>query len=83
MLNIKNTNGMETVFLSTLNNSFQAEMLKDLLLNEGIESFFKNENISTVMGNIPGFQIEIYVYEKDYKRAYEILRKALPELVGE
>lgn len=74
---------METVFLSTLNNSFQAEMLKDLLLNEGIESFFKNENISTVMGNIPGFQIEIYVYEKDYKRAYEILRKALPELVGE
>lgn len=74
---------MERVYLSTLNNSFQAGMLKDLLLNEGIESFFKNENISTVLGNIPGFQIEIYVYEKDYARAYEILRKALPELVGE
>lgn len=74
---------MKTVFLSTLENSFQAGLLKDLLINEDIESFFKNENISTVLGNIPGFQIEIYVFEKDYERAKEILREALPELVGE
>lgn len=46
---------MKTVFLSTLDNSFQAGLLKDLLMNEGIESFFKNENMSTVLGNIPGF----------------------------
>lgn len=73
---------METVFLSTLDNSFQAGLLKDLLMNEGIESFFKNENMSTVLGNIPGFQLEIYVFEKDYERSLEILREALPELVG-
>lgn len=74
---------METVFLSTLENSFQAEVLKDLLINEGIESFFKNENISNVLGNIPGFQIEIFVFEKDYERAKEILKEAFPQLVGE
>lgn len=74
---------MKTVFLSTLDNSFQAGLLKDLLMNEGIESFFKNENMSTVLGNIPGFQLEIYVFEKDYEKAQEILKEALPELVGE
>lgn len=74
---------METVFLSTLDNSFQAGMLKDLLTDEGIESFFRNENISSVLGNIPGFQIEIYVYEKDYEKAYEILKRSFPELVGD
>ena len=74
---------MKTVFLSTLDNSFQAGLLKDLLMNEGIESFFKNENMSTVLGNIPGLQLEIYVFEKDYERAQEILKEALPELVGE
>lgn len=74
---------MKTVFLSTLENSFQAGLLKDLLINEGIESFFKSENISNVLGNISGFQLEIYVFEKDYERAKEILKEALPQLVGE
>lgn len=74
---------MKTVFLSTLENSFQAGLLKDLLINEGRESFFKNENISNVLGNISGFQLEIYVFEKDYERANEILKEALPQLVGE
>lgn len=74
---------MKTVFLSTLENSFQAGLLKDLLINEGIESFFKNENISNVLGSISGFQLEIYVFEKDYERAKEILKEALPQLVGE
>lgn len=74
---------MKTVFLSTLENSFQAGLLKDLLINEGIESFFKNENISNVLGNISGFQLEIYVFEKDYERAKGILKEALPQLVGE
>ncbi|WP_347394968.1 DUF2007 domain-containing protein [Parabacteroides leei] len=74
---------MKTVFLSTLENSFQAGLLKDLLINEGIESFFKNENIANVLGNISGFQLEIYVFEKDYERAKEILKEALPQLVGE
>ncbi|GGJ99083.1 MULTISPECIES: putative signal transducing protein [Parabacteroides] len=72
---------METVYLATLDNDFQATLLSDLLRNDGIESFLKNEIISSVL-NIPGFQIEIYVMEKDYEKAKEILTQAFPELVG-
>lgn len=73
---------METVYLATLDNDFQATLLSDLLRNDGIESFLKNEILSSVL-NIPGFQIEIYVMEKDYEKAKEILTQAFPELVGE
>lgn len=72
---------METVYLATLDNDFQATLLSDLLRNDGIESFLKNEIISSVL-NIPGFQIEIYVMEKDYEKAKKILTQAFPELVG-
>lgn len=72
---------METVYLATLDNDFQATLLSDLLRNDGIESFLKNDIISSVL-NIPGFQIEIYVMEKDYEKAKEILTQAFPELVG-
>lgn len=74
---------MKTVLLSTLDNNFQANILQDVLRNEGIESFLKNEVLSSVFGNIPGFQIEIYVEEKDYEKAKEILKNGFPELVGE
>ena len=37
---------METVYLATLDNDFQATLLSDLLRNDGIESFLKNEIIS-------------------------------------
>ena len=50
---------METIYLATLDNEFQATLLQDLLRNDGIESFLKNEIISSVL-NIPGFQREIY-----------------------
>lgn len=72
---------METVLLSTANNSVQANLLQSVLRNEGIESFLKNEHLSTVFGNIPGFQIEIHVLESDYERAKEILKNGFPELV--
>ena len=71
---------MKTIILATLENSFQANLLKETLGNEGIESFFKNENISSVLGNIPGFQIEIYVFKEDYQNALIILQKGFPEL---
>lgn len=74
---------MRTVLLSTLENSFQANILQDRLREEGIESFLKNEVLSGVFGNISGFQIEIYIDEKDYEKAEGILKEALPELVGD
>ena len=71
---------METVILATLDNSFQANILKDALHNEGIISFMRNENISSVLNFIPGFQIEILVFEEDYEKARDIFEKGFPHL---
>ena len=74
---------METILLSTADNNVQASLLQSALRNEGIEAFLKNEHLSTVFGNIPGFQIEIYVFESDYEKAKEVLKNGFPELVGD
>ena len=74
---------METILVSTADNNVQASLLQSALRNEGIESFLKNEHLSTVFGNIPGFQIEIYVFESDYEKAKEVLKNGFPELVGD
>lgn len=73
---------MKTVYLATLDNSSQASIVQSALLNEGIESFLKNEILSTVI-NTPGFQIELEVLEEDYERAMEVLKEGFPYLVGE
>lgn len=70
---------MKTIHLATLDNSVQASMVKDVLANEGIECFLKNETMGTVM-NIPGFQVEIEVSENDYEKALRLLREGFPEL---
>lgn len=72
---------MRTVYLITLDNISQAMMVKDVLFNEGIESFIKNEIISSVF-NLPNLQIELEVFEKDYQKAFSILKKGFPELVN-
>ena len=74
---------METILLSTVDNNVQASLLQSALRNEGIDSFLRNEHLSTVFGNIPGFQIEIYVFESDYEKAKEVLKNGFPELVGD
>lgn len=73
---------MKTVYLVTLDNSVQLSILQNALEEEGIESFTKNENIASVL-NTPGFQIELEVFEEDYKKAMEILKKGFPYLVNE
>lgn len=74
---------MKTILLATLDNSFQANVLQGALKNEGIESFTKNEVLSSVFGNISGFQMEILVFEKDYEKAMEIFKKGFPQLLKE
>lgn len=74
---------MKTILLTTLDNSFQANVLQGALKNEGIESFTKNEVLSSVFGNISGFQMEILVFEKDYEKAMEIFKKGFPQLLKE
>ncbi len=71
---------MKTVYLITLDNISQATMVKDVLYNEGIQSFIKNEIISSVF-NLSNLQVELEVFENDYQKAYDILKKGFPELV--
>ena len=73
---------MKTVYLTTMQNSFQAYLLKDILDSEGIASFMRNETISSVY-NIPGLELEMLVFEDDYEKAKEIYDKAFPELSEE
>ena len=68
---------MKTVYLTTVVNGFQAHLLKDILSQEGIVSFTKNETIYSVY-SIPGMDIEVFVFEDDYERAREIYEKGFP-----
>lgn len=70
---------MRTVRLATLDNIMQAQMLCDLLENEGIAATQKNEAMATVL-NTPGFQVEVEVDEADYAQALQCLREAFPYL---
>lgn len=72
---------MKTVLLVTLDSDFQAKILQGSLANEEIESFTKNEFLSSVLTNIPGFQIEVHVLEEDYERAMELVKEGFPELL--
>lgn len=72
---------MKTVYLVTLDNISQATIVRDVLLNEGIESFTKNEVISSIL-NLSNLQIELEVFEEDYERAYEILKEGFPEVIN-
>jgi hypothetical protein len=71
---------MKTTVLTRQCNSFQANILKGALLNEGIVSFMRNETLSSLFSNIHGFQLEVLVFEKDYEKAMDIFEKGFPEL---
>ena len=58
---------METILLSTADNNVQASLLQSALRNEGIESFLKNEHLSTVFGNIPGYMFLRVIMKKRKK----------------
>jgi len=69
---------MKTVLLTTVINSFRAYLLQDILNQEGILSFLRNETISSVY-NIPGMEMEVMVFEDDYERAREIYEKGFQD----
>ena len=70
---------MKTIILARLDN-FQASILRGVLQSEGIESFVKNENLSSIYPGIPVFQIQVEVLEEDYLKAREIFEKGFPDL---
>lgn len=71
---------MKTIVLATFQNHFQAGILQGALKNEGIESFLRNDAVSSVFPNLSGFQLQLLVLEEDYPRALEILKEGFPDL---
>lgn len=74
---------MKTVILTTFRSDVRAHMLQDILKNEGIESMLQGELTAQVLAYIPGMEIQVLVFEKDYERALEILKTSFPEKVEE
>lgn len=72
---------MKTVILTSFKSDVRAHMLQDLLKNEGIESMLQGEYTAQVLAYIPGMEIKVLVFEKDYVRAFEILKASFPEKV--
>lgn len=68
---------MRTVRLITCEDSFQAQLIKGALENEGIPSVLHNVNTSNVMrGLIPAIAgVDIFVYERDYDQALQLLEE--------
>lgn len=74
---------MKTVILTTFRSDVRAHMLQDILKNEGIESMLQGEFTAQVLSYIPGMDIQVLVFEKDYERALEILKTSFPEKTEE
>ncbi len=55
--------------------SFQAQMVKNLLENEGIESFLKNEIIARSPVFRGGSGVKVMIPERDYENARLIVEK--------
>lgn len=66
------------ICLTTCNNSVDAYTLKNLLENEGIESYLTNENFTNLMPGYTGMLgggIQIMIREEDIKKAQEVLER--------
>jgi len=71
---------MKTVRLATCGNSFDANILKLELENNGIDCMLGNENMSNIYGGLlPILGVDVYVFEKDSEKAAEIYRKLFIE----
>lgn len=73
-------NNQKTVRLATCNNSYEANILKLELENNGISCILGNENMSALYaGLLPVMGVDVYVFEQDGEKAAEIYRKLFVE----
>ncbi len=67
---------MKVVRLMTCETSFEANLIKGRLENEGVDSFLTNENFSTLMphyNRIFSSGVQVMILEKDLEKASLIL----------
>lgn len=69
---------MKYITLHTVDDSYEANFIKDDLADEGIECMLTNENFTTLMphmNGVLGSGIQILVDKDDYDRARQIIDK--------
>jgi len=67
---------MTTINLTTCNNSFEANLMKGMLENNGIRCFLTNENFSNLMphyNGVMGAGVQIMIEESDLEKAQELI----------
>lgn len=70
---------IKMVILTSFKGNVRAHMMQDLLKAAHIESVIQGEYTAQVLAYIPGMEVKVLVFEKDYDRAYEILKASFPE----
>lgn len=76
---------MPIVKLTTCHNSFEANMIKDLLENEGIECFLTNEHMTNLKpghNRMLGAGIQIMINASDGKSAVELISQQGAEKIA-
>lgn len=74
---------MKAMTLATLESNFQVEVLQGALSNKGIASFTRDDIFASLFSSMPGSQIEVLVYAKDYQQAFEVFKHDFPDLAQE
>lgn len=62
--------------LTTCKNEFEAELVKGLLANIGVECILQGKNMSQIYGGIGAMSVNVLVDERDYDRALALLSSA-------
>ena len=67
---------MDSVILTTCDNTFEAHLIRHQLENAGISCFLANENFANLMPHyyrIFGSGVQVYVNQNDLERAHELI----------
>lgn len=59
--------------VKTCQNEFEAELVKGLLANIGVECILQGKNMSQIYGGINAMSVNILVNERDYDRALALI----------
>jgi hypothetical protein len=70
---------MDTVKLISVGSAFEANLIKGQLEAQGISCVLHNEITNQTLKGYLQIDVDIFVYEKDYERASQIVDSVRPE----
>lgn len=59
--------------VKTCQNEFEAELVKGLLADTGVECILQGKNMSQIYGGINAMSVNVLVNERDYDRALALI----------